>query len=97
MVLGVGHLQLHALKLHASTQRQGGTVGTLAVAVADLHLRGTQGVVARRHVELLTQQQVGTQHQVLAQPVLPVVQANQRDREAQGRAHQPLRDTQLQV
>ena len=97
MQLGVGHVQLQPLQLHASAQRECCSVAALVLAGGDAHFLGSQGVVAGGQVELLAQQQVGTQHQVAPQPVLPVVEAYQRGREAQRRPHEAFRHTQLQV
>ena len=86
MVFAVSHVQTEAFQHQAGTEGEGCAVTAFFVfASADFHLRCAQGVIACCQVELVAQQEVGTQHDVLADAVFLVVQACQRSREAQGR------------
>ena len=69
----------------------------VAIAVADFHLTGTAEVIARSHIDVVTQQQVGTHGDMLDEALVPVVEARQGGREAQRRTDEALGDAELQV
>ena len=97
MVLAVGHVELEALQLETGTDGEASPVGRSAFGVADLHLTGTAEVVAGSDVEGLTQQHVGTDGQMTAEALTPVVESAEGGREAQRRLSDALGGTHLQV
>ena len=75
MILGIGHLQLETLQGESATNGESGTMSTLAFAVRELHLAGTTEVVACAHPDGFANQEVGTYSKMLAETLVPTVQA----------------------
>ena len=80
MVLGIGHLELQPLQQQATAQTEPCAVGTVTVVSTDFHFGGPHGVIADGHIELRRQDEVGTDNEVLAQSVLPVVEPDETGR-----------------
>ena len=83
MVLGIGDAKLQALQLQTAAYAETGTVGTGTIGTVNLHLSGTQGIVADSNIELWRQDEVGTDNDVAAYTILPVVKTHKGGRQAQ--------------
>ena len=95
MILGIGHLQLETLQGESATNGESCTMSTLTFAIREFHLARTTEVVACTHPDGFANQEVGTYSKMLAETLVPTVQAIKGGMHSQGGVDKALADTQL--
>ena len=60
MIFAIGYMELETFQTKPGTDGQSCPMGRSAVTVADYHLTGPSEVIAGGHIDILTQQYVGS-------------------------------------
>src|SRR5574344_837517 len=92
MVASIRHMKLEALQLQTGTTRQAGAMAALTIAITETHLAGATEMVAGSYIDMVAQEDIGTDGEVFQKRHIPTVESRQRCREAQRSSRKALGD-----
>ena len=97
MIFAIRHVQFEALEVDTSAKRQPRSVTTLVLSVGNFHFVSTSEVISSAHPYVLRQRDIHTECEVVYEVVVPVIEVDERRRQAKRRVCDMLADAYLHV